>query len=218
MTIVTSTTRLIESDSKVYPIFLSQLATYAPNTCFGTTVDSDLLIEFGLEVVHTVPQPAGDVITEGPPELRQDGEWYQTWISRSFDEAEQADKLLERKATLSAQAETLRVNAFATGFPYTFPGGNVYHVQVRAADRGNISDMRTIAKEMIAAGQPMMFPFRVFENIKVQLTAQEMVDLADRTFQQVVAGYQVSWDYKDAINAAATEADLPATPGAYFTL
>lgn len=219
MTMVTSTTRLIESDSKAYPIFLGQMPVYAPNTCFGPAVDSELLRLFGMEVVNEVPQPTGDVVTEGVPELREDGQWYQMWIARSYDETEMSGKLQERKDILLGQAESLRLAAFSIGFPYTFPGNNLYHVQVRASDRGNISDLRTIAKEVLAGDRPSMnFPFRVFENISVLLTPQQMVDMADTTLVKVLEGYQVNWDYKDAITAATTEAELPPAPTAYFTL
>lgn len=217
MTTVTRNTRLIHSDSGVYPIYLADMPKYQPNTCFGPTVDSDLLFELGFEVVEDTPVPAGDVVTEGAPELRE-GHWYQTWVVRSYNEVEAAGQLQDRKAMLAAQAESLRIAAFAKGFPYQFSEDTVYHVQVRASDRGNISDLRTIAKEMIAANQEMSFPFRVFENVSVSLTAPEMVALADRTFQQVVAGYNVSWAYKDAIANAATIEDLPVAPVEYFSL
>jgi len=217
MSTVTRTTRLIHSDSGAYPIYLADMAKYQPNTCFGPTVESDLLFELGFEVVHDTAAPTGDVVTEGAPELRE-GEWYQTWVVRSFNEVEAAGQLQDRKTMLAAQAESLRIAAFAKGFPYQFDGGNVYHVQVRASDRGNISDLRTIAKEMIAAGVEMTFPFRVFENVSISLTAPEMVALADKTFQQVVAGYNVSWAYKDAIANAETMEELPAAPADYFTL
>lgn len=217
MTIVNRMTRLIASDEGTYPVFLSDMATYAPNSMFGPTVDSDLLIEFGIEVVNQTEIPTGDVVTEGPPEYR-DGEWYQTWIVRSFNELETSSKLAEKKEILKAQAEQLRIAAFAKGFPYRFADDNVYHVQVRASDRGNISDMRTIAKELIAVGQDMPFEFRVYENVSVELTAQQMVTMADKTFQQVLAGYKISWTYKGQIEAAATFEDLPAAPGEFFTL
>lgn len=217
MTIVNRMTRLIASDEGTYPVFLADMATYAPNSMFGPTVDSDLLIEFGIEVVNVTEIPTGDVVVEGPPEYR-DGEWYQTWIVRSFNEGETSSKLTEKKEILKAQAEQLRITAFAKGFPYRFADDSVYHVQVRASDRGNISDLRTIAKEMIAAEQVMTFPFRVFENISITLTPQEMVALADKTFQQVLAGYNVSWTYKDAIETATTMEELPAPPGEFFTL
>lgn len=217
MTIVTRLTRLIHSESAAYPVYLSNIATYAPNTMFGPTVDSDHLIDFGLEVVHDTAAPAGDVVIEGQPELIA-GEWYQTWIARPFNEGETTTKLAEKKEVLKAQAEQLRLAAFAKGFPYRFADDNVYHVQVRASDRGNISDLRTIAKEVIAGGGEMTFPFRVWENISISLTAPQMVALADKTFEQVLAGYNVSWTYKDDIEAATTLEALPAVPGEYFTL
>jgi hypothetical protein len=216
MTTVTRSTRLIHSESSTYPVYLANMATYAPNTCFGAAVDSDLLLDFGVEVVHDTEQPTGDIVSEGMPELR-DGEWYQTWTVRNFSEEEQAGKLLAKKNILSEQAEVLRANAFAQGFPYTFPGGQVYHVQVRTADRGNISDLRTIAKEILKEERPpMTFPFRVWENVSVALSAQEFVDMADTALVKVMTGYQVSWDYKGAIDAAVTEADLPVPPTDYF--
>lgn len=217
MTIVTGMTRLIHSETDTYPVYMANISTYAPNSMFGPTVDSDCLIDFGLEVVHDTPIPVGDVVTEGAPELRG-SEWYQTWVVRSFNPGESSSKLAEKKEVLKAQAEQLRVTAFAKGFPYRFADDSVYHVQVRASDRGNISDLRTIAKEMIAADQEMTFPFRVFENVSITLTPQEMVALADKTFQQVLAGYNVSWAYKDAIEMATTMEELPAPPGEFFTL
>jgi hypothetical protein len=184
----------------------------------GDTTDSDLLIEFGLEVVHDTEIPTGDVVTEGRPELIS-GEWYQTWVVRSFNEGEASSKLADKKEILKAQAEQLRLTAFAKGFPYRFADDSVYHVQVRSSDRGNISDLRTIAKEIIAETRPPMnFPFRVWENVSVMLTPQQMVDLADNTLVQVLGGYQVSWAYKDAIEAATTMEALPPAPGDYFTL
>lgn len=215
MTTVTQSTRLIESDSLTYPVFLSEMAKYQPNTCFGPTVDSDILIEFGFEVVNQTQPPEGDVVVEGVPELR-DGEWYQTWVVRSYSEVEASSKLEERKAVMTSQAESLRLQALAIGFPYRFPNGEILHVQVRTSDRGNISDYRTIAKEVIAAGAEMDFPFRVYENVTVMLTAQEIVDMADRTFDQVKTSYQVSWDYKEAIKNATSLEELPAAPESFF--
>lgn len=215
MTTVTRTTRLIHADSGTYPVFLGDMAKYAPNTAFGPTSDSETLYEFGIELVKEIPAPVGDVVTEGPPEQIL-GVWTQTWISRSYSEVEAANKLEERKGTMYDQAEGLRVTALGKGFPYRFPDDQVLHVQVRSSDRGNISDYRTIAKEVIAAGAEMDFPFRVYENITVVLTAQQMVDMADRTFVQVKQSYAVSWDYKEAIKAATTFEELPEPPASFF--
>jgi len=216
MSLVTRNTKLIHGDTMAYPLFLSDMPRYAPNTVFPASVDSDCLIDFEIEVVHDVAQPEGDIISEGIPEFR-DGEWYQTWTVRNFSDEEKAAKLVARKAELQASAEDLRVAAFATGFPYQF-GENVYHVQVRTGDRGNISDLRCIAKEVIAASGDMTFEFRVLENVEVVLTAAEMVALADRALVQVIAGYKVIWAYKKAIDLATTMEELPTPPGVFFTL
>lgn len=215
MTTVTRNTRLIHGDSGTYPIFLDGISKYAPNTAFGPTSDAETLYEFGIEVVKETPMPTGDVVTEGTPEQIL-GVWTQTWISRSYSEVEAINKLAERKEIMRAQAESLRIAALGKGFPYKFPDDQVLHVQVRSSDRGNISDYRTIAKEVIAAGAAMDFPFRVYENITVVLTAEQMVAMADRTFVQVKQSYAVSWAYKLAIDEAATFEDLPAAPDNFF--
>jgi ABC-type proline/glycine betaine transport system ATPase subunit len=191
------------------------MAKYAPNTAFGPTSDSETLYEFGIELVKETPAPAGDVVTEGEPENIL-GIWTQTWVSRSYSEVEAANKLEERKTIMRTQAESLRIAALGKGFPYKFANDQVLHVQVRSSDRGNISDYRTIAKEVIAGGGTMDFPFRVYENITVVMTAQQVVDMADRTFVQVQQSYAVSWDYKAAIDAALTFEDLPEEPTNFF--
>lgn len=216
MTTVTRNTPLIHSETGDYPVYLDNLVKYAPNTSFPQTVDSDTLIDFGLEVVHQTEAPQGDVVTEGTPELKS-GEWYQTWVTRSYNEIEEAQKLQSQKDYLQSNAEVLHAELFGKGFPYRFPNGDVYHVQVRATDRSNISDLRTIAKEYIAEGQDVTFDFRTYENISVTLTAAEMVEMANVTFTQVQGGYKAIWAYKDAIATATTLADLPATPVDIFS-
>lgn len=207
MSTVTRLTRLIHSDSGAYPVYLSDMATYQPHTCFGPTVDSDLLFELGFEVVHDTPVPAGDVIAEGTPELRE-GEWYQTWVVRSYSDVEKEERLVQAKSVLQAQAETMRIAQFDRGFPHTF-GENVYHVQIRNADRSNLLGLRTVAKEVVQAGGQMSFSFRVYENVVVEITAAEMVAVADAAFVAANVGYQKTWAVKDGARDATTIEELP---------
>jgi len=183
------------------------MATYQPNTCFGPTVDSDLLFELGFEVVEDTPVPTGDVVTEGTPELRE-GTWHQTWVVRSYSEVEAATRLANAKATLQAQAETMRVTQFDRGFPHTF-GENVYHVQIRNTDRSNLLGLRTVAKEVVEAGGEMNFSFRVYENVVVNINAAEMVAVADAAFVAANVGYQKTWAVKDGARDATTIEELP---------
>lgn len=207
MTTVNQQTRLIHPDTGAYPLFMSNLATYAPFTAFGSTTDTETLLTFGLELVNTVPAPVGDVVSEGPPE-KVDGAWRQTWISRTFSEVEMASKLEAAKTLLQSQAETMRLQQFDRGFPYTF-GETVYHVQIRNTDRSNLLGLRTVAKEVVTAGGEMTFSFRVFENVVVNITATEMVAVADAAFVAANIGYQKTWAVKDGADLATTLEELP---------
>ncbi|WDS62241.1 hypothetical protein [Pseudomonas phage D6] len=215
MTLVTKTTRLIESDTGDYPVYLSELSSRVKTTIFPSSIDSDELIAYGYEVVHDVAVPEADVVVEGKPVLT-DGEWYRTYVARSFTEDEVASNLAQAKALLEPQIEAFRVAQFEKGFPYQFAEG-LYHVQIRTTDRQNISSIRVIAKEAIAESRDMEIKFRVFENVNVTLTAAEFVALADTTFARVTEGYGTAWVLKDQVKAATTLAELPTIPDELFT-
>jgi hypothetical protein len=215
MTIVNRTTRLICSDTGEYPLYLSDLSTRVTSTIFPSIIESDDLFEFGYEVVLDVPVPTADIVTEGKPELR-DGNWYRTYDARSFSEEEVRSNLAVAKADLLAQIEAFRIAQFDKGFPYQF-GDNTYHVQIRTTDRQNISSIRVIAKEAIAAGSELPVAFRVYENVTVNLTAEEFVALADTTFLRVTEGYQVAWVLKDQIAQATNLSELPSIPAEMFS-
>ncbi|QBJ02728.1 hypothetical protein MZD04_gp202 [Pseudomonas phage Psa21] len=215
MTIVTRTTRLIESDTGDYPVYLSDLSARVKNTLFPTTIDSVDLFEFGYEPVLDTEIPTGDVVAEVKPTLK-DGQWYRTWTSREFTPTELSTNLSDAKNRLMAQAESFRVSQFDKGFPYEF-NGEIYHVQIRTTDRQNISSIRVIAKEAIQDNRDLTINFRVYENVTIPLTAVEFVAMADTTFYRVTEGYQVAWTIKDQVNSATTLAELPVIPEELFS-
>jgi hypothetical protein len=217
MTLITDSMLFIEVDSGAYPLYFSQIKDLLKaSVSFGAGSTVEDLIAQGFQPVAESVKPEGDVLIEGTPAL-VDGVWTRTWTTRSFTADELAGTLSAQKTALLSQADSLQVSAFAVGFPYQF-GDQVYHVQVRAGDKVNVTGQYTIAKQLIAAGQDKTFNFRVYENVSVPLNAAGMVALGDKTFQQAEAGYQVLWDFKDAVNAAATTADLPTLPTVVFSL
>ena len=215
MTTVNHSTPLILSETNEYPVYLSGLGARF-NTSFGSSVDAEDLIEFGLEIVHRVATPVADVVTEGAPELKN-GEYYQTWIARAYTDDEKTSQLQVAKNTRLAELEAFRVAQFEKGFPVNF-GEDVFHVQIRDKDRANIRELRTLAKEALDAETTFETDFRVYENKTVALGAQGILELANATFAQVAAGRKVIWDLKDATVAATTVAELPAVPVELFTL
>ena len=217
MSTVTDTMLFIEVATGRYPVYFPMIRTQFQQTIsFGGTVPIEDVTGLGFALVADSVVPTGEVVTEGVPTL-VDGVWTRTYAVRVFTPDELAGTLAFQQTDLLAQADALQTSSFATGFPYQF-ADQVYHVQVRAQDKINITAQRTIAKELVTAGQDATFNFRVYENISVPLNAVGMVALGDKTFQQAEAGYQVIWDFKDAVAAAKTVDTLPVLPTAIFTL
>lgn len=55
-----------------------------PNTSLPSHLPEAMLEDHGYFEEHPTPIPEGDVVTEGQPEQREDGKWYQTWNVREF--------------------------------------------------------------------------------------------------------------------------------------
>lgn len=204
-------TRFIEVTTGNYPITLDQIRDkLKATTSFTATPEVEEMIALGYQPVYDTPIPVNDVVIAGPPQLLE-GKWYQSWIERPYSQAELNDQLATRKAELLRAAEDLRISQFECGFAYAFNEGT-YHVQIRNADRSNLTSLRIIAKEVVVAGGAMNFSFRVYENICVVLTAAELIAMTDAAFYAVSIGYQKIWDFKDAVTAATTLAELPTLP------
>lgn len=219
MTIVNRSTRLINTVTKAYPVFLQELNTKIPNACFPDEIDSEGLESFDYVPVALVERPVGDVVTELPPVLVE-GVWTQAWDVRNYTPEEAAPILAASKESLLYEIEALRLAQFRIGFPHLFgENGDLYHVQVRDTDRVNILSYRTLAKEAIAEGnQAFEVEYRVYENVSVHLNAEEVIEMANTSATQVLAGYKVIWELKLATTNATTLAELPALPESIFSL
>lgn len=214
--VVDRSTPLVCIATGEYPLYLRDLTVRVGNISFGSTVNASVLEELGYAPVVAVPPPQGDVVNEVTP-VAVDGVYKQTYSVREFTEEEKADRLTKAKERILLDIEAWRVKQFEKGFPHRF-GENVYHIQVRTVDRGNISDCRIIAKEALAEGGSPTFNFRTFENVTVTLNAEEMVALANETLAQVQAGYMLSWNLKDQVSEATSVEDFPEIPVEMFSL
>lgn len=219
MSEINHSTALIDVKTKDYPLYLKDISPRLEYpTSLGPGIDPGVLLELGYAVVEHTEIPNKDVVTEGAPEL-VDGVWKRTWVCREFNEEELASRLEQTKASLLVTIEQLRVDQFAIGFPHEFGEDKViYHVQVRDGDRANLLSKRTRAMEAIAAeNTDYRVGYHVYENVTVELTAEEMVHMADTADDQVTKGYGVIWQLKAAVNKAATFEELPELPESIFT-
>jgi len=221
MSLVTRDTRLIFAETEEYPLFLEDFRART-KAVIGATIDSEALVDFGYFPVDEVLKPTeGDVITEGKPVFdEQTGKWQRTWDVRDHTPEEAAAVLQQAKDTVLYDIAQFRLAQFRIGFPHLFNGGaDTYHVQVRDSDRVNILARYTKAKEALEANDTeKRFEFRVYENVSVFMTAQEMVDMGDASDAQVEAGYRKIWALKIQTENATTLAEIPTLPESLFTL
>lgn len=93
--------------------------------------------------------------------------------------------------------ETARDAAIAAGFEHTF-GDTTDTVQMRARDRENIMGLAVSAQR----NPEGTFAFRAESNAQYELTADEMLELAEAAQAHVSTQYQHSWQRKGEIAAA----------------
>lgn len=218
MELATHATPLIDLTTLEYPIYFRDLNDRLENKIsLVPEIDNDVLKTLGYSMVVNGEIPEGDVITEDKPKLIN-GVWTRVFISREFTEEERISNLEMAKANLLAEVEVFRNNEFAKGFPYKF-GENIYHVQVRDGDRANLLSKRTRAVEAIAAeNDSYRVGYHVYENITVELTAEEMINMANTADDKVSAGYQKTWDLKEQIKEANSLKEFPEFPPSLFTI
>lgn len=216
MTTVTNSTRLIHEVSGDYPVYLSQLSKRIENAIIPEFIDSAALEEFGYFPVAEVQSPVGEVIEEAAPK-KVGGVWTQVWTTRKHTPEEAGVVLAQLKENKLVEITNFQEAQRAIGFPYTVRGES-YHVQIRDNDDiGIISTLRNQAKEAIVEEKEVTFKFRTYENVTLELTAEEMVALGDTMIEQVQVGNSTIWELKDLVAAAETAAQLPALPETIFS-
>ena len=88
--------KLINEEGKLKS--LDQLKESKPNISLPRNPSDETLAALGYARIHPTPRPSGDVVTQGQPEQREDGKWYQTWDVRSYTAEELAEQLERRRA------------------------------------------------------------------------------------------------------------------------
>ena len=94
----------INTETLEYPLTLRQVRQAVPNVSLPKEPDDATLNALGFAIVQPVERPAGDVVTEGKPEQREDGKWYQTWEVRSYT----ADEIEKQRLASIPQSITPR--------------------------------------------------------------------------------------------------------------
>lgn len=212
MSNVTSSTLLIDVESKEYPLTLDQIRRRVTDVSFGANPPLEDLEGLGYaEVVLVGSMPEGDVVSEAAPKLVK-GVWQRTWVTRAFNDEELAMRLSERKVQLSQAVMQLRDQDLQQGFAYTVEGAEPFHVQLRVEDRINLLALNLQGQQLVAKASDALVAFRGFENVTVHMTGAQLVEMTNAAQLAVSSIYELSWELKDDIDQATTIAELPELP------
>lgn len=178
--------RFIRVSTGEYPYYSQDIRTRHKDISFPVNIPPAVASKIGYELVEPTNQPQGDVVEEIQPVL-VDGQWKQAWSSRDFTPQELMARLNRERDTLLAK-----------GIEYTFPNGDVDHIQV--SDR----DMTILLTIDVRARAALDDPeyrqrFRSLSNKNYSLTAAEVVAMADHVFTTIQTWYETSWDVKDSL-------------------
>lgn len=141
--------------------------------------------------------------TASPDDSEQHGrDLYAAILESGDDIPEKVVPIASIAAAKRAEIDTARDTAIDAGFDYTF-GDTTDRVQTRARDRENIAGLAIAAQMMNDAGDTeTTLPFRAASNATYQLTALQLLSLAQAAQQHVSTQYARSWQLKDQVDAA----------------
>lgn len=215
--VINGSTPLIKLDTKDYPRFYRDLKNDNTQTIFSSdTLPVDELAQYGYAVVNATPQPVGDSVNQGVPELHEDGEWYQTWV---VAESDPVLKFNEARGRLLESARELLDTELAIGLPFTQTVGGktiTYHLQASERDRPNWLAVYQVALLRKSAGSTDVSRLRTYENTFVEMTPAEVVDVMMSLMTGIDGACHRYWAFKDAVAALAVTDDLPELPETFL--
>lgn len=168
------------------------------------------------EIEPGQPAPASWTFT-APPKIprgkaaKWDGEWMlvDESVYKDVMAVIQAKALQSRAELLNQAIDTERTARIAAGMPYAFPDGTGGTVQLRhERDILNVNAVGTAAMMMTSAGDAeTKMEFRDQEDVTHQMTAPEMLAMAQDVMGWISAHYTAAWTHKDAIKELVEAAD-----------
>lgn len=219
MPTVDSSTRLIRLKDKAYPKYLYDMRQDNMQNTFGSTIESEKLANFPnpYAYVNLVDQPTGDVVTEGQPVLNEeDGQWYQHWDVRAYNDQELADRLAYERDNLLQNAKTVFSNDLISGLEVTVgTAGDKYKLIMTAEERVNLLGVRLVAEARVNKSDSTKFTLRTADSKSFQAEPASVMELVEDAFE-IYNGYMEKyWQFKSDVANATTIAALPTVPATF---
>lgn len=198
------------SDGK-YPVFYPQVRKENPSVMFPYPYNELFMVDWGYKVVNEVELPSGDVITEGVPELREDGNYYKTYTSRPFNEQEVAQNLINAKNTLIYQADSLFDFELLRSF--TFNKGDI-NKPVHVSGR-NMLLWENMVNTMTAEGLDSAI-IRFQDDTFLTMSLQEVKEFYAQMSLKLFNMRKNCWAFIESVQAVEDINDLPVTPETFM--
>lgn len=212
--VINGSTPLIKLDNKDYPRYYRNLKADNQQTIFSSdTLEVSELAQYGYAIVNPSEPPVSDgTIAQGAPELREDGEWYQTWVVTPLDATVSFNT---KRAELLTDADQLVESELKLGIPFTkeVNGETVsYHLQAGPRDRSNWVGIFQVASIRKEQGITDTTAIRTYENTFVEFTPAELVDQLLALLAGIDEAYRKYWLFKDAVMKLNVGDTLPELP------
>jgi hypothetical protein len=194
-----------------YPYTYGRLRGDFPQISFPAHATADLLAEYGIYPVTTVPAPDYDRLTQVRVELPPaeiDGVWTQQWAVRD----KTMEELVAVRDSLHDQRRTARTNAEMAGF--VFQGKRI------DSDRDSIlriTQAALLASQALAASQPFAVEWVCADDSVLELDAAGMLAMQAALTAHGLACHNRSQALRDLIDAATDGSALSAAVNAIAT-
>lgn len=208
---INDSTPLIRVSDKSYPMYFPEVRAEFPNTGFPIPIRIDILEPFGYAPVMSTEKPEGDVVTNGVPELREDGFWYETWVARDYTEDE-AKEILDGKkyfSNFNAQ-EVLRADR-ELGVDYTFKDTK-HKISLQEATLNALYAV----KYHIETTTPETVKFMTIEGRFIEFTVEEFSSFYNFLMEAYYNLINTYWSYLDKINSVINLKEYPEEPVSFL--
>lgn len=179
---------------------------------FGDLMEVDWLgNNYGYWPLYEGDKPEDDVVKEVAPIQDEDGNWIRQYTHRPYNDEEIAANLADAKNTNIMQIRDIIYRTLQSGFKYTHEGTD-YVFSLDDTSQSYIRSAHLLAKDSFEAGQERTFKLRTMENVTVEFSATEMVDVTTALLNRVVSITEAAWALEDSINATTDIKNIPSLP------
>ncbi len=203
---------LINLNNMTYPTDFYSVKKANPNVSFGYPVKEISLVNFGYAPVYEVDKPNVEmVVTKGFPELREDGNWYQTWDTRPYTQEEYQERISYLRQILKDNATSVLELDKESGVLYEINGSN-HLISLKDNELTNLLIVKRHAGTLPTTDEVSYF---FADNSFVKFTSEEMDTMAQFAIKSSFDLLQNYYEFLASVYATTVIEELPTLPSTF---